>query len=631
VIYRCILPDWAVKQFPERRKVVEGEFSDERLKALNDEGYNIYFLPNYPSTYESSKPVDGLDIDVFDFVFVDFDMKSGVYESKDAFVTALKTSLWVPMPTFIVDSGNGVHAYWNISDLDAMSFLKLNRRLCRIFNTDEAVSKIYQLMRVPGTINTKHEGRPVPCDYLYQGDAVYTCEQMDKGLPPLTHEDAEYCKQHFEKTYRTGVEVKINDKMPAKFQELIRTSPEAKDIWSGNTDDRSKADYRLGHIMWGNRFTKEEAMSVLVNSAKAINRAPVHRVAYAEAIVSKIWTFEEDAQNTDLSLSSSVTDILKKSGNALKGVRLPCHRYIDATLCGFRLGHVIGLVAGSGVGKTAMALNMFKGFVQNNPDYHHFFIPLEQPDREIADRWKTMCGEDTKLHDKVHVISNYAEDGTFRHLSFEEIRDYILKFQTQTQHKIGCVVIDHIGALKKITKNGENQGLMDICHEMKAFAISTNTLLVMQSQAPREKAGIGDLELNKDAAYGSVFFESYCDFLITIWQPLKRCHSEPKCPKVTAYKFCKIRHKNAEKDEIHEDVCYRLFFDPSNETFRELTQQEEKSFEFFNSKSLAARKRDRKTDLVPYQSTNWTKGDKDDRKADSGKDVGAATTTNRIH
>jgi hypothetical protein len=253
-----------------------------------------------------------------------------------------------------------------------------------------------------------------------------------------------------------------------------------------------------------------------------------------------------------------------------------------------------------------MALNMFQGFVKNNPDYHHFFIPLEQPTHEIAERWKTICGDETELHDKVHLISNYADDGSFRHLSFSEIRDYILKFQEVTGNKVGAVVIDHIGALKKKGKDGENQDLMTICHEMKAFAVQTNTMLIMQSQAPREKAGIGDLELNKDAAYGTVYFESYCDYLITLWQPLKRSYSEEGCPTIMAFKFCKIRHKKQGKDVIKEDVPYKMLFDPNNEKLRELTQDEEKGFRFWLTKSTNKRKADRKTDLVEYHSVRWS-------------------------
>jgi KaiC/GvpD/RAD55 family RecA-like ATPase len=606
VVYRCILPQWALDANPSQRRVLEGEFSAEKIAQLNEKFYNIYYLPNSPSIYDGKKTVDGCDIDNFQYVFVDMDLKEGKFATKEDFISTIDIE-----PTSIVDSGNGIHVYWEVTDLDAMSYLKLSRRLMRKFNTDEAVGQIYQLMRVPGTVNTKHEDDFKMCEELYRTDKKYTSEDLDALLPPLTKDDEEYCKQHFDKTYNLNQKnTEVDEKLPLKFEKLMRENSEVREIWTGQTDDRSKADYRLGHIMFAAAFTREEALSVLVNTAKALTRAPKHRVGYAENIVDKIWTFEMAQDKETLGLSMSVREILEKNGDSLKGTRFPCWRYLDDTLSGFRLGQVIGLVAGSGVGKTAIALNMFMGFVRNNPDYEHFFIPLEQPANEIAERWQSMCGADTYLYDKVHVMSNYdPETSAFRHLSLDDIKAYLLKFQKVTGKKIGCVVIDHIGALKKKGKNGENQDLMDICHSMKAFAVETNTMLVMQSQAPREKAGIGDLELNKDAAYGTVYFESYCDYLISIWQPLKRCYMEEGCPTVTAFKFCKIRHKKQGFDTIQEDVCYTLIFDPQSERLREMTQDEEKSFDFFLKKATNKRKLDRKTDIISYQSRRTEPGE----------------------
>lgn len=608
MVYRCILPAWLADERPDLCRVQEGEFTDAKIHELNNIGYNIYWLPNGPKIYDSSKTVDGSQIDDFQYVFVDMDLKDGTYASKDAFIQAVCEQ--GPSPSMIIDSGNGIHVYWAISDLDAHSYLRLSRRLMRKFKTDEAVGQIYQLMRVPGTLNTKTKDAYKECVTIYEDSTAYSCEDLDKLLPSLALADEEYCVQHYNKTYDLSAPIEVSEKIPMKFNRLLRSNQEVKDIWSGKVEDRSAGDYRLGHIMNAAGLTKDEAMSVLVNTAKALERAPKHRVNYAANIVDKIWTFEASDDKDSLDLSYTVREILSKGGESLKGIRFPCWRYLDATEHGFRLGQVIGLVAGSGVGKTAMALNMFEGFVQNNPDYDHFFVPLEQPANEIADRWRTMCGTRTHLHDKVHVISNYDDNGAFRHLSFEDIKEYLLRFQKVTGRKVGCVVIDHIGALKKKGKNGENQDLMDICHHMKAFAIETNTMLVMQSQAPREKAGIGDLELNKDAAYGTVFFESYVDYLVTIWQPLKRCYGdnigEVPCPTVTAYKFCKIRHKKQGKDSIQEDKCYRLFFEPESEHLRLLTQEEETAFDFYNKDATNKRKKDRKTDIVPYTSVAWS-------------------------
>lgn len=603
VIHRCILPKWAVEEDKDKKSVVEGQFTESQLLDLNEQYYNIYFLPNHPSIYEGGT-VDGFQIDTFNYVFVDMDLKDGNYSSKETFIDSIKT--FTLAPTRIVDSGNGVHVYWRISDLDALNYLKLQRRLMRLLKTDEAVGQIYQLMRVPNTVNTKFKGEFKACELVDENSNIYTAEEMDKALPMLTHEDEEYCKRHYDKTYDLEARnITIDDKIPLKFAKLLDANAEIKDLWIGNTEDRSKADFRMGHIMFASGFTKAEAKSVLVNTAKALERAPIHRVSYADNIVEKIWTYEITEDKETLKLSQSVKDILTKYGGDLKSTRFPCHKYIDATEHGFRLGQVIGLVAGSGVGKTAIALNMFEGFVTCNPNYVHFFVPLEQPVNEIAERWKKVCEGREELYDKVHVISNYEDDGTFRHLSFDEIKDYIVKFQKVTGKKAGCVVIDHIAAFKKKGKHGENQDLMEVCHAMKGFAIATNTLLVMQSQAPRDKAGIGDLELNKDAAYGTMYFEAYCDYLITMWQPLKRCYKQG-APTVTSFKFCKIRHKKQGSDTISEDTCYNLMFDPETERLRELTELEDKSFTFFLTQATNKRKQDRKTDLVQYTNVNWS-------------------------
>lgn len=595
---RLIPPKWLDKP------VLEGSFSSEEILAYNSQGYNVYYRPNYPSQYHGGN-VTGGDIDTFEWVFVDCDVKDGIY-TKDSFIERLAS---FPLsPTKIVDSGGGIHAYWRVIDLDAMSFLRLSRRLMRLLDTDPAVCTIPQLMRLPGTVNTKVKDSFQLCEVLHDDDTEYTCEQLDQALPSISVEDERYCMEHYERTNNINQDV-VSEALPPKFGALLQKSREVKEIWTGETDDRSKNDFRLGHLLFANGFTKSEAASVLVNSAKALARAPVHRQSYAKNITDKIWTFEMPPEGLATSeLSSSIKEILCKAGEHIKGTPFRCHPRIDNTVHGFRLGQVIGLVAGSGVGKTAFSLNMFKWFAQENPDYHHFFVPLEQPSNEIADRWQTMCGEDASLHEKIHVISNYDDNGNFRHLSLDEVREYIEKWKERTGFSVGCVVIDHIGALKKKGAKDENQDLMTICHSMKAFAVQTNSLLVMQSQSSREKAGIGDLELNKDAAYGTIFFESYCDYLITLWQPLKRCHSEHNCPSVTAFKYCKIRHKKAKRDVIQEDVPYYLYFDSEKEQLRDMTQSEKVAFDFFLPKATNKRKADRKTDLLSYKSVPYEAG-----------------------
>ncbi len=597
---RLIAPEWLTKE--GKKKVLEGEFTNEEIRLHNEAGYNIYFLPNSFSSDSPEYPIDGTDIDSFDFLFVDCDLKDNVYKSKEEFLEVVNAFPLIPYS--IVDSGNGIHVYWQISDLEVHTYLKLSRRLMRHFKTDEAVQKIFQLMRLPGTLNTKIKPFKA-CEILSSQNVMHSSEDFNKILAPLTQEDQDYCDSHYRKTFNMNEEVpELTQPLPKKFGALLRANDEVKDLFTANVEDRSKADYRLGHLLFANGFTKQEGLTVLLNTAKASERDTIHRINYAQNIIDKIWTYEE---TTEKSLSNSVEDILKRK-QVDKGTPFRCHKRIDNTVRGFRLGDVIGLVGGSGVGKTAFGLNIFKWFLEQNPDYVHFVVTLEQPDREIAERWTAMCDANPLLNKKIHILSNYDEDGKFRNLSFKEIQDYIEHWQSTTKQKVGCVMIDHIGALAKKSTGDENQDLIGICQDMKAFAIQTNTLLIMQSQTSREKAGIGDLELNKDAAYGTSTFEWFCDYLMTLWQPLKRCHHEDACPTVTAYKFCKIRHKK-KADVVKEDVLYYLLFDPDREILTDMTQDNKTSFEYFLNKSTNKRKADRKTTLLSYTSVPWKTDD----------------------
>lgn len=596
MICRLISPDWLIKLHPNLGKVLEGDFTPEQLKEYNEIGYSIYEFPNHPLELPSGN-INGTHISEFFWVFVDCDLKDNIYESKEEFLDVVNKS--GILPTKVIDSGNGIHVYWLISDLEVKSYLRFQRRLMRLLRTDPAVSKICQLMRLEGYDNTKDPDNFKPCRILTQNQVIYTCEEFDKLLPPITIEDEQYCVQHYNQTYDLEQSAIISEDLPPKFGKLLRKNKEVKSLFSDPTDDRSKNDYRLGHIMLGNGFTKDEALSVLYNSAKAMQRAPTHRYNYAKNIVDKIWTFEETKDA--IPLSPTVRDILAKGEEAVKGTRFPCHKLLDDTEHGFRLGQVIGIIGGSGVGKTTLTLNMFLWFSANNPDYHHFFFSLEQPAGEIANRIRTICGDDTVLYDRIHIVSNYSDEGIYNNYSLASIEQHILDYQATTKHKIGTVVVDHIGVLDKQTKNGENDGLIGVCRDMKSVAVRLNVMLIMLSQAPREKAGIGDLELNKDAAYGTVFFESFVDYCLCLWQPLKRAYTQG-APTVMSFKFAKIRHKRHNIDRIKEDECYQVFFDPATERLREMTQDDEKSAAYFLNIATNIRKKDRKTELVTYVS-----------------------------
>lgn len=599
MLYRCILPDWV--EDTTKKKVVEGELSEDQLSELNCAGYNIYFLPNHPS-HPVEGNASGADIDVFNYVFVDMDLKDEVYKTKEEFVTLLKNNHEL-MPSFIVDTGNGIHAYWRVVDLNAASYLRLCRRLIRLYSTDETVCKLIQLMRCPEYNNTKDPANYKRCEIIFDTSAQYTPEQMDKLLPKILPMDEEFCQRHYDSVYNIRPEISVSTEIPVKFKKLLKQSKEIKRLFAGTSGDRSGDDFRLAHLLHADGFTEKEAMSVLVNCGKASSRSPHHCNNYARNIVDKVWTFE-DTKNPGV-LANSVRNILKK-GTALQGERLPCHPMFDGTACGFRLTHVMGLVGGAGSGKTTVALNYFWHFVKLNPEYIHLFVSLEQPEGEFAMRWNTICEGNDSNHDKVHVLGNYNPDGTYKNLSLADIEEHVVRLEKETNAKVGCVCIDHVGVLKKENQNGEFAALSDIFYMMKAVAKRTNTFLIMQSQTSREKAGIGDLELDKDAAFGSSTFEWFCDWVVTTWQPLRRIYPENPGMTITAFKMPKMRHKNALKDRMNEEAVYALKFNPVNERLDFMTTEEKKQYDLWSKKADILRNKDRKREPTRITEINLT-------------------------
>lgn len=620
MLYRLILPEWA-KQNGWNPKalppVIEADLTEDELREYNLKGYNCYAIINTSSAFkpglkdENGRPIylEGKEIDIFTHCFADFDLKDNTYPSKEAFVEFLNQQTL--KPSAVIDSGNGIHVYWYIKDLDAQSYVRLQRRISRFYKTDDKVCTIYRLMRVPNTYNTKDQDNFKWCSVLSSDDAIeYTCEDMDKALPPILPEDEEYCVNHYNQTYKlSSMDINVSDVIPLKFQTLMTENTEVAKLFFGPVKDRSAADFRLAHLLKTKDFSKEEGMAVLLNTGKAISRSKIHRFNYANNIVEKVWGFEDKKEEVLTTFAKSVEDILKAETKD-RGARIQGHPMFDAHYKGYRLGEIIGLIGGSGIGKSTFSLNMFKWFVERNPDLIHVFVSLEEPEENIARKWAQICDGNTNLYSKVKIIGNRDEDNLTKRYSVWQLRDQIFNIEKIFKQKVGCVVIDHIGVLDQTGVDGKayrEKGLERVCADMQAFTQSTNTFLIMLSQTSRSKAGIGDIELDKDAAFGTVFFESYCDYVITTWQPLKRVYKEAPSMTVNAFKYCKIRSKTMGRDHIYEDQVYGMMFDPETSNLRQLTSEEEKGYTFWIKQAVNRRNNDKKKDITPLQTIDWIK------------------------
>lgn len=88
-------------------------------------------------------------------------------------------------PSLIVDSGNGIHAYWLLTepldiseapDNDGHPAVVTMQGLARIFAADRSVADLARIMRLPGTTNSKRE--PVECRVIYKSDVRYEMDDL---------------------------------------------------------------------------------------------------------------------------------------------------------------------------------------------------------------------------------------------------------------------------------------------------------------------------------------------------------------------------------------------------------------------------------------------------------------------
>ena len=289
MFYRFIPPVWLKEQGAH---VKEGIFNKEEVVAANEIGNGVYWFPNHPSKdiyKEGKKYISGRDVDVFNYVFIDMDLKDGIYATKLDFLK--KISEFELPPNKIIDSGNGVHAYWKINDLKRCEYTFTQMKLIRHFSTDESVWTVLQLMRVPGSVNTKDQDNWKNAEIIYEDDKNYNIDAFG-FLPGLSAGDLNKCTGHLDKLDgKTQIKLMddVNlDEIPDSFIDLMLANPMAYELFNNPASygDRSSADMKLINLLYNKDIPKKDALAVASNSQKALDKG-VHRFDYAQATVDK--------------------------------------------------------------------------------------------------------------------------------------------------------------------------------------------------------------------------------------------------------------------------------------------------------------------------------------------------------
>jgi len=633
--YRCIKPNWAkpmLKDEPnpefvqeiDGNDIIEGCFDKETVQILNSLGYNIYWMPNHPSTdiYAQGKwYANGNDIDVFNYIFIDIDLKDKVYASKEEVYA--KLSEFSLKPSMVVDSGHGVHAYWRILDLDRESYVLLQLNLIHYFKSDPSVWTVLQLMRVPNYVNTKHYDSQIMStriEDVENTDKEYTLNDLPSELFTVSEIDNKKAQNHLDKLdgkLQINVSQDVNlDELPESFIDLMYENQQVSDLFNNPTmykGDRSSADLKLANILYNKDIKKNDALAVIANTQKALSKGS-SRYEYAIGTVDKAYIGR--AKNRFMTVAQQIRmGIQDTVGEPVNGPTM-----FDCLTKPWAKKQVLGLIAGPSIGKTCVALKILKDMIFNNPtkDDVYVFFSLEMPAEDIVERWIALVGKESDLANRLYVIGNEDELGEPRNIGIQEVFEYTTEIKKQTGKEVGCVAIDHIGIMsrvvdlhKKYTFGAENElqqrgdkrclSMENLATQLKPLAKMLNVFLIVLTQTTKGK-GTGDVPIAIDGAYGISQFENIADYIITIWQPLLRVQHLLDAY-FLSFHYAKVREKRR-TDPLRVLQPRLLSFEPNTGELSMATPEEYDTLKDLIPKATEARENSEKKKVCEYNYSN---------------------------
>jgi hypothetical protein len=576
--------------------VHEGYFSPSFIEKKNAEGYNVYYFPNGPSRVpEGTKFISGKHIDVWNYVFVDMDLKDNIYETKEAFLAEVE-KFPVP-PTKVVSSGNGIHVYWRVTDLDRETYMLLQFMLIQHFRTDESVWTPLQLMRWPESLNTKDAANFKQVEVLpnLSTGKTYKVGDLWPNLPDITTEHKHKIQLHIAKlmgihTVDVGKPDVLVDELPPRFEDLMEQDDYVRGLFESPEEtygDRSKADMALANLLFSYDLSREEAMQVLYNCEKARERTGQHRTSYAANLVDKVYGDRSDQAALsvkEMRERGDVTDL----GDLINGPE-----YMDCLGFRWRKKQVFGLIAPPGGGKTSKTLKMIKEFIDRNPDNDDLFLfySLEMPAGQILERWDKLTAGNAAAQERLHIATNWTPEGKRRYINLQDIVEIAKHTMHRTGKKIGAIAIDHLAMINPVidTRRSPNFGFSEassmsrykrtinldikqLCLSLAELAQTLDCFLIIQSQTTKEKAGHGDKPLEMNAAYGAAAFEWICDYVVTCWQPLLRVYDQTPL-RLLAWRYAKIREIRPD-DPVQRGQACLVHYDGHTGDMRRLTGDE---------------------------------------------------------
>lgn len=250
-----------------------GERVEEALAdaaKANTNGFNIYWTVNRVATGLNKKPAK-YDIRAARFVHVDIDPPKSGGAFDRAEITAALQEIACP-PSFIIDSGGGLQAFWRLEApcANLASIEAINRQV-RDWLEADACQNIDRLMRVPGSVNYPDKrkmarGRtPRLAGWVLADDGItYAAEDLAASFPPARTPEPGAARAS--PTLPADVALLTPDELALSVLDPLRLAIEAPPGL-----DRSGDGLAVARLMANAGYADAQIVGVLLNPANAVS------------------------------------------------------------------------------------------------------------------------------------------------------------------------------------------------------------------------------------------------------------------------------------------------------------------------------------------------------------------------
>lgn len=307
---------------------------------VNADGWNVYWTVNSVRPGLEKKPAEK-DMIAARFVHVDIDPpKDGSAWSRDEVLAALRAHR--PEPSFVIDSGNGLQAFWRLSEpIENWQHAKdVNDQLRRHFGGD-ACHNIDRLMRVPGFVNypdaKKTAGGRVPqlAGWVDADDGVVCeLEQLRTSLPPVSPRAENAERKAANDSGAEWRHITPNDLGLGPFDSLRSA------IEHPPGRDRSGDGVAVARLMATAKFADEQILGILLNPANAVSSHYLSQRDPRRAALRTLELIREGGDETAEPARDAIKALPTLDLVALGKVRAEAKRFVIPRLAP-RRGHAV--------------------------------------------------------------------------------------------------------------------------------------------------------------------------------------------------------------------------------------------------------------------------------------------------